>query len=744
MTLRLLLVFLITASARAAERPNILFLLSDDQDWSGLSVAMHPDIPGSKNPVFLTPNLEKFAAQSMRFSTAYAPSPVCAPTRISLQTGLNTARLQWTKAAPALTAADGYQLIPPVHRRAIRDDETTIAQVLKTAGYATAHYGKWHLAGGGPEAHGYDESDGDTGNEQSGRFKGDNPVDIYGMGTRATAFMEKSKEAGEPFFIQMSYNALHSPENASPESLEKFTALMPNSRERAVQIAALTYDLDAGVGKLLASLDSLGLSENTYVIYMSDNGGRGAGSRGNRALRGGKGDLWEGGIRVPLIIRGPGITPDSWSHQRTVGFDLFPTFCEIAGITSPPENLEGGSILPQLHGNTDPIKRPHEELVFHFPHYQGDTPHSAIYLGDYKLLHFYETGENKLFNITSDIAEKTDLATELPEKTTELAEKLSTYLTEAKAQLPTENPQAVPGKTYVMTKGAQGKRGGRKRCRQIALGQISKLPKVYISTFFLENRRFKVEISSSRWFSTPSAARTSSPWPSAFPSSPRSSSLRSDLRKTNASATSLLAFLEPRRLPLRSTLGVAGLPQRHILDNLLPLHLCDLAAIIAGFALFTRKRRPPHAHLLSGASPPPPRHSSRPLSRTARPQRTLLPFLSSSTSPSSPLASVYWASPRSEMETPTAPCGSHRSKVFGISIIYQGCRPPHKHHPRHQLRLRLSTSAESLPHRSSRHVAALSLRHAGTHRSGSLLPAHPSFQEMQRPMPPSGSCSPLN
>ncbi|MDP4625401.1 MAG: sulfatase [Akkermansiaceae bacterium] len=463
MTFRLLLALSLTAFTSAEEKPNILFLLSDDQDWAGLSVAMHPDVPGSKSLTFQTPNLEKFAAQSIRFSAAYAPSPVCSPTRISLQTGMTCARLQWTKAAPVLTAADGYKLIPPVHRKAIREDETTIAEVLKTAGYATAHYGKWHLSGGGPEQHGYDESDGDTGNEQSGRFKGYNPVDIYGMGTRAAAFMEKSNEAGKPFFIQMSYNALHSPENASPESIAKFTALMPNSPERIIQRAALTYDLDAGVGKLLADLDALGLRENTYVIYMSDNGGAGGGSRGNPTLRGGKGDLWEGGIRVPLIIRGPGISPDSWCHQRTVGFDLFPTFCAIAGVGTLPENLEGGSILSQLHGSTAPIKRPREELVFHFPHYQGDTPHSAIYLGDYKLLHFYETGENQLFNITSDIGEKSDIAKDLPEITSDLAKKLTTNLTEAKAQLPTENPQAIPGKTYVMAKGGGKKRPGGKR-----------------------------------------------------------------------------------------------------------------------------------------------------------------------------------------------------------------------------------------------------------------------------------------
>lgn len=448
------------ALAAAAGKPNILFLLSDDQDWTGLSVAMHPDIPGSKSDVFETPNLEHFAAQSMRFSAAYAPAPVCSPTRISLQTGMSCARLQWTKASPPLTAADGYKLIEPVHRKSIRADETTIAGLLKTAGYSTAHYGKWHLSGGGPESHGYDESDGDTGNEDAARFKGDNPVDIVGMGGRAAAFMKKSKDAGKPFYIQMSYHALHYPENANPQSIAKFKALLPDAQEQMVQRAAITYDLDQGVGALLKEVEALGLTENTWVIYMSDNGGGGKG--GGRSIRGGKGSLYEGGIRVPLIIRGPGVKPDSWCSQRVVGFDLFPTFCEIAGVKSLPKDIDGGSILPQLAGSAEKVRRPREELVFHFPHYQGETPHSAIYLGDFKLIHFYETGEDRLFNLKDDIGEKSDLSKQLPDKGKELRTLLDRYLAEVQAQLPAANPDAVPGKTFSMGQtGGKGRKQGK-------------------------------------------------------------------------------------------------------------------------------------------------------------------------------------------------------------------------------------------------------------------------------------------
>ena len=205
-------------------RPNIILILSDDQDWNGLSVRMHPDIAESRSDYFETPNLEKFAAQGMRFSNGYAPAPVCSPTRISLQTGMTPARLGWTKAAPAET---GYRLIEGDNRKAIRDEEVTFAELLRKSGYATAHFGKWHLSGGGPEKHGYDVSDGDTGNREAEAFKDPNPVDIFGMTDRAKAFMEKNQRAGKPFYLQMSYNALHVPENANRSSLAKFEAKAP-------------------------------------------------------------------------------------------------------------------------------------------------------------------------------------------------------------------------------------------------------------------------------------------------------------------------------------------------------------------------------------------------------------------------------------------------------------------------------------------------------------------------------------
>ncbi|MFN5330518.1 MAG: sulfatase [Planctomycetota bacterium] len=445
-----LLLFL-SGAGWAAAKPNIIFMLSDDQGWNGLSVAMHPDVPASRGANYNTPSLEKLAAQGMRFSTAYAPAPVCSPTRISLQTGKSPALLHWTKAAPPET---GRKLNEPILIKNIPASETTIGELLRQAGYATAHYGKWHIRGGGPGQHGYDEHDGDTGNEEAFRFKDPNPVDIFGMAGKAAAFMEKSKKAGKPFYIQLSWNALHAPGNALKATLAKYQRL---GEGKNMERAAITEDLDTGVGMVMKSIDQLDLAGDTYVIYMSDNGAGG----GRGALAGGKGDLYEGGIRVPLIVRGPKVKANSWCHVRTVGYDLLPTFCEWAGISASalPKGIEGGSIAPVVaNAGVGTIKRPREELVFHFPHYQGDAPHSAIYMGNLKLIRFYEDNKTVLFDLSRDIAEKNDLSKQMPTETARLSRKLQDYLATVHAQMPTPNPQYDPKRAVTQPK--KGKKNG--------------------------------------------------------------------------------------------------------------------------------------------------------------------------------------------------------------------------------------------------------------------------------------------
>jgi len=450
------------SAGRASDQPNFIFMLSDDQGWNGLSVPMHPDIAGSKGEIFRTPNLEKLAAQGMRFSSAYAPAPVCSPTRISIQTGKSPAQLHWTKAAPAVP---GRKLIEPRLIKDLSKDEATIGELLKRAGYATAHYGKWHIAGGGPGAHGYDEHDGDTGNENAFKFSDPNPVDIFGMAERAAKFMERSKRANKPFYIQLSWNALHAAELANKATLAKYEKLVTNNAKQAAT-AAITEDLDSGVGKVLEAVEQLGLSENTYIIYMSDNGAGGGGRRGG--LSGGKGSVWEGGIRVPLIVRGPNVSANSWCHVPVVGYDFLPTLCALAGVPAKelPKGIEGGDITTLLHNSGNGIvQRQREELVFHFPHYQSDDgPHSSIRLGNLKLIHFYEDDRVALFDLAKDIGERNDLAQRIPQDTQMLKVRLDQYLTAINAQLPTPNPNFDPSQPIAPRKGGKnGKQGADKK-----------------------------------------------------------------------------------------------------------------------------------------------------------------------------------------------------------------------------------------------------------------------------------------
>lgn len=440
----------------AAERPNIIFMMSDDQGWNGTSVQMHPDLKESRGSVYHTPNLERLAAEGMRFTAGYSPAPVCSPTRISIQTGRSPAQLHWTKAAPP---EEGHKLTEPRLIKQIASSEKTIGELLKSVGYATAHYGKWHISGNGPSANGYDQHDGDTGNENAFQFQDPNPVDIFGMAERTEKFMAKCQKEGKPFYIQLSWNALHASENALKATMAKYQTAFGGATDRRVAVAAITEDLDTGVGRVLDSIDKLGLRDSTYVIYISDNGA--GGGKGN-VLRGGKGGVWEGGIRVPWIVRGPGVTPNSWCHTRVVGYDLLPTFCEWAGVSPKeiPATVEGGSIVPLLaHGGKGEVQRPRKEVVFHFPHYQAsDGPQSALYLGDLKLIRFLEDDHIELYDLSDDLAERTDLAAKRPDDAKRMNNLLTAYLKDIDAQMPTPNPSYDPSKPAPERKG--GGRGG--------------------------------------------------------------------------------------------------------------------------------------------------------------------------------------------------------------------------------------------------------------------------------------------
>ena len=426
--------------------PNIVLILADDQGWNHLSVPMHDGLSGSGSDYFRTPNLERIADRGMRFSSAYAAAPMCGPSRIALHYGKSTAQVVYSESASEVQA-----------------ESMTIGELMQSAGYATAHFGKWSP---GPPATGlqfYDESDGAAGNGDGNVDDPDNPKDIFGITERAIAFMEASVDDGNPFYMQLSHYAPHVGFQALAETMEKWQGIEPGEMHTDPVYAAMTDDLDTGIGRVLDKLQDLGVEDNTYVIYTSDHG-QTINRSTNVPLVLGKGTLWEGGMRVPFIVSGPGIAAGTISDARVVSLDFFPTFAELAGATDAlPDDLEGGSLVPLLHGGGDgEVRRAREELVFHFGQPSGQPesrPSSSIYLEDYKLLKFYDTGDLQLFDIAQDLREQQDLAARMPERVEELHRRLTSYLDAVNAIIPdpsTITPGTAPGAGMGMGAGAMG------------------------------------------------------------------------------------------------------------------------------------------------------------------------------------------------------------------------------------------------------------------------------------------------
>jgi len=448
--------------------PSFVFIFADDMGWTGLSTPMDDRMPTSKSDFYQTPRIDELARQGMRFSDAYSPSSMCTPSRASILTGKSPALLRMTTPGPSSGQPKDRKLIPPQHIDSLPESETTIAEVLQRQNYATAHFGKWHLHGGGPGRHGFDRHDGDTGNGGAGLYEDPNPKDIFGITDRAIAFMQEQVANGKPFYLQLSHYAVHGPSKALDRTKAE-CAEKPSGRcHHDVEYAAMTRDLDTGVGMILDCIERLGIGKSTYVVFMSDNGAAAPPrSTENFPLSGGKATFWEGGIRVPLIVRGPGVEPDSFCRQNVVGYDLFPTFWELADVPSaPPSSTEGTSLVPLLRERTDSdvFRRDREELVFHFPHYAkgpNQTPQSAILAANLKLIRFHETNEIRLFDLARDIGEKNDLTQQMPDKAAALAESLRAYLVRVDAQLPSPNPDYDPA----IAEQASGQRRGRASAR---------------------------------------------------------------------------------------------------------------------------------------------------------------------------------------------------------------------------------------------------------------------------------------
>ena len=395
----------------SAKAPNILFILADDQSWSGTSVRMKADEPGSASREFHTPNLEKLAAQGMVFSQAYAAHCKCECSRAAIQMGRTTTTLN----APDKNARNWSAPVTD-----------SLVNTLKKAdrSYKAAHFGKWQWFHT-PESMGYDASDGITMNEDGDTTDPEDPKQSFGITRRANAFMETQVKSGRPFFLQLSYYAVHNQPQALASTLKKYEGMSTGKGgkgDRAV-MAAMTEDFDTCIGTVLKKLDELRIAENTLVIYTSDNGGR------TNILNGGKGDLGEGGIREPLIVRGPGVKGGTRSDTPVISYDIMATVLDFAapGFVLP-KGVEGGSWKPLLlSAGKEAVKRPIDRFVWHQT-VEVEHPQSAIRKGDYKLLYFWDTKEGLLFDLKNDLGETRDIAKQKPDIATKLEVELKAHV----------------------------------------------------------------------------------------------------------------------------------------------------------------------------------------------------------------------------------------------------------------------------------------------------------------------------
>lgn len=459
-----LLFFLFLGPAYAiAQLPNFVVIFGEAQGWASSSVRMDSALPESGNSLARTPALERLASEGARFSRFYAASPRCTPTRAALLTGRSPTALHMTFVGESkkeeLTEA-GRRVIAPQGLTELPESEITIAELLKKRGYATAHFGKWHLGKASPARHGFEENDGANTNFGPDGAEEPNPKQAFEITRRGVDFISRQTAQGRPFLLQVSHYAGNGGTAARPETYAEVRRRAKPSDERKVETTAMTEDMDATIGLLLQKIDQLGIADRTVVIFTTDHGSKG--HQTNLPLNSGKGTVMEGGIRVPLIIRGPSIKAGLCTPVLASTVDILPTMAALAGVLDDlPKGVEGGSLLPILSGKPDAlIRRPRPEFVVHFPHYDKDPagPASALLLGGEKLIRFYETGSVQLFDLEHDIGEKKDLASIKPDRARELNGVLNSYLSAVNAQMPSANaafdPNAPPPTV---------KRGGRKK-----------------------------------------------------------------------------------------------------------------------------------------------------------------------------------------------------------------------------------------------------------------------------------------
>ncbi len=440
----------------AAERLNVVVILADDLGWADLGCY------GSK--YHKTPHLDRFAASGARFTQAYAAASICSPTRAALLTGKYPARLNLTDWLPGRADRPDQKLLRPIINQELPATEQTLAALLKANGYRTGHIGKWHLGGkdAGPQQRGFDVNiAGDqTGSPRSyfAPFKDKNEVFMPGLEkapegeyltdrltTEAEKFIADNRD--KPFFLYLAHYTVHIPLQAKADLIAKYKQGKPGEQGNPIY-AAMIESLDDSVGRVLAKLDELKLAERTLVLFTSDNGGlcvvEGPNTPPtiNTPLREGKGYLYEGGIREPLLIRWPGVTkPGSVINTPVCVIDFFPTIRDACGVQSDAK-VDGVSLLPAL--KDEPLKR--EALFWHYPHYsnQGGRPGAAVRAGDYKLIEFYENGRRELYDLKKDLGESNNLIESKPDVAKELYGKLDAWRKAVGAKMMKPNPDYVP------------------------------------------------------------------------------------------------------------------------------------------------------------------------------------------------------------------------------------------------------------------------------------------------------------
>ncbi len=485
----LILTFLtasLTAQETSHEQPNIVLFLVDDMGWQDTSVPFWDSVT-AYNRLYTTPNMERLAAQGMKFTQAYA-TPVCSPTRISLMTGMNAVRhrvTNWTLHKDALQPMEtNHQVLDfprwnvnglsPVAGDPLAVHATPMPQMLMDAGYFTVHCGKAHLgaigtpgedplnlgfdvniaghAAGAPASyHGKDdfgihsEHGSVWGVPGLEKYHG-TPINLTEALTReALASLDQRKNEG-PFFLYMSHYAVHTPIMADSRFVQKYYDLGLDSVE--ARYASMVESMDKSLGDILDYLAARDLADETIVLFMSDNGGLSAVARGgekhthNVPLSSGKGSMHEGGVREPMMVSWPGVVkPGSSTDQYLIIEDFFATILEMAGVdqNSAVQDIDGQSFVPMLKGKQ--MNYQERPLVWHYPNEWGPTgpgigAASAIRLGDYKLIYYHQDQRMELFNISEDIAEEQNLVEENPAQQKVLAKKLSDYLRDKNAQMP--------------------------------------------------------------------------------------------------------------------------------------------------------------------------------------------------------------------------------------------------------------------------------------------------------------------